>query len=265
MRISQAGKIFACSRCKFDLFIGDQDQRIACPSCLAEFVKDTLVWNFIPQENEISLPIWRAWQAVQDNGVASYQADPDHNLSVGKREDCKRFADFCNYHGMVLDVGCGPQPWPAYFDADEKVFFIGVDPLAGTQPSGYLTMKALAEYLPFRDRVFDHVLFSTTLDHFVDPVESLREAVRVCKPSGEIDVWLGEKKPGAPTPVSSPEWYTRLKKPELAEDVFHIKRLNSDEFRAIAKKVGVHIVQAEAHPIDAYRTSYFYRLKTSAD
>jgi SAM-dependent methyltransferase len=261
MLLSQVGNIFACPVCKCELALGDHDQRTICPSCRADYVKGELVWNFIPQDKQVTSPLWKAWQVVQDNGVASYQADPEHNLSVGKREDCKRFADFCDYHGIVLDVGCGPQPWPAYFDATKGAFFVGVDPLAGVQASKYLTIRALAEYLPFRDHVFDHVLFSTTLDHFVDPVGSLREAVRVCKRSGEIDVWLGEKKPGAPKPKTSPEWYTRLRKPELAEDVFHIKRLNSDEFCAMVNKLGVNIAQTESHRIDEYRTSYFYRIK----
>jgi len=265
MTPNQAGNIFACPVCKSDLLIKDSDYQAACLSCRVSFTKEALVWNFIPQAKDVSSPIWEAWQAVQNNGVASYQADPEHNLSVGKRADCKRFADFCNYEGLVLDVGCGPQAWPAYFDSSKNAFFIGIDPLAGSQQSNYLTLKALAEYLPFRGNVFDRVLFSTTLDHFVDPIGALREAARVCKASGEIDVWLGEKRPGAPKPSTSPEWYTRLQKPDLAEDVFHLKRLSSVEFQTMTIKAAVKIVQTESHRIDEYRTSYFYRLKAKID
>jgi ubiquinone/menaquinone biosynthesis C-methylase UbiE/uncharacterized protein YbaR (Trm112 family) len=265
MLLDDARNILACPVCKADLSITDSDKKAKCLSCGAIFAKEPLVWNFIPDVKDIASPIWKAWQAVQENGMTSYRADPDHNLSVGRRNDCRQFAEFCNFQGLVLDVGCGPQPWPAYFDSTKNASYVGIDPLAGATPSKYLTIKALAEYLPFRMASFDRVLFSTTLDHFVDSVVALKEAARVCKTSGEIIVWLGEKRPDAPKRSSSPEWYVQLRKPELAEDVFHIKRLNVAEFQGMAMKAGVKIVQTESHQIDEYRTNYFYRLKMKTD
>jgi SAM-dependent methyltransferase len=255
-------EIIACPVCKADLSIADAETTVVCTNCQTTFTKGPFAWNLVPPGiiDETS-SLWRTWQQLQSNSLVSYQADPEHNLSVGDRDDCKQFARFCNYHGLVLDVGCGPQPWPAYFDRTRDAVYIGVDPLVGDSPGDFLRFTALAEFLPFRANIFDHVLFSTVLDHFVDPVTALQEAARVCKPEGEIDVWLGEKRADAPRPATSPQWYLRLKKPDLADDLFHIKRLNAGALVEIAETAGLRVLERESHRIDDYRTNHFYRLK----
>jgi ubiquinone/menaquinone biosynthesis C-methylase UbiE len=139
---------------------------------------------------------------------------------------------------------------------------VGVDPLIEDTRGEFLRIKALGEFLPFRENVFDHVLFATSLDHFVDPNVALSAAVRVCKPDGEIDIWLGEKRGDTPKPVISPEWYRRLQKPPLAEDVFHMKRLKKEDFTLLVQNVGLTIAQTESHRMDEYRVNHFYRLRT---
>jgi SAM-dependent methyltransferase len=256
------GEIMACSVCGTDLAIADSDTQAGCVSCGATFAKGKYIWNLIPTNIDWSSPLWQTWRQLQENGVASYRADPEHNLAVVARDDIQQFARFCDYHGLVLDVGCGPQPWPAYFERGADAVYVGVDPLIDDAPGEYLRIKALGEFLPFRAEVFDHVLFSTTLDHFIDPVTALKVAARVCKPNGEIDIWLGEKHPDAPRPPASPEWYRRLTKPRLAEDLFHVKRLSRAEFARTARTAGLTIAQAETHAVDEYRANHFYRLRT---
>lgn len=255
-------QIVACPSCKGKLMFAHNDQCARCETCGNTHNKGKYSWDFIPTDKRLDSPIWETWQQVQNNGVASYKADPTNNLSIGKRNDCQMFSKFCGYHGIVLDVGCGPQPCPAYFDLDAAQF-VGVDPLVDDAPSEFPRLKALAEYLPFQDHVFDHVLFSTTLDHFAEPLVALNEAVRVCKIDGEVDVWFGEKSQNAPRPLQSPEWYQQLQKPELAEDIFHIKRLNGVEINWLTTQAGLIIVDSQIHKIDEYRTNYFYRLKTA--
>lgn len=225
MSFNLLSEILACPVCDTDLFITNTDTQISCASCGATFTKGKYVWNFIPTNIDWSSPMWQTWQQLQENRLASYQYAPEHNLAVVERDDIRQFAAFCDYHGLVLEVGCGPQPWPSYFDRNCDAVYIGVDPLIDDTPGEYLMIKALSEFLPFRDEVFDHVLFSTTLDHFINPVAALKVAAKVCKLEGEIDIWLGEKHPDAPRPAFSPEWYRRLQKPPLADDLFHVKRL----------------------------------------
>jgi ubiquinone/menaquinone biosynthesis C-methylase UbiE len=143
------------------------------------------------------------------------------------------------------------------------VTYVGIDPLADEGRAEFLKFIGLGEFLPFADRTFDHVMFSTTLDHFVDPAAALAEAARVLKPAGDIDVWLGEKDAGAPRPAVSPEWYQRMTRPALADDLFHIKRMSDADFRALVGRADLTIVDGERHRLDEYRSNYFYRLRAS--
>jgi len=219
-------------------------------------------WDLLPSDPVGPRDLWAVWDQLQANGVASYVNDPTRNLGVGPRRDSYAFGQFCHMHGLVLDVGCGPQPWPSHFDqAPADVKLIGVDPLAGEAPADYAQFRALAERLPFRDQTFDHVVFATSFDHFVNPGDALIEARRVCKLDGEIDIWLGEKKPGAPRLAVSPEWYTKLVKPDLAEDQFHLKRPSVEQLKQLAARTSLVVVDEEVHAVDEWRRNYFCRMR----
>ncbi|MBI3741890.1 MAG: methyltransferase domain-containing protein [Chloroflexi bacterium] len=254
-------EILACSMCHTSLAVTDKDVRVVCARCLSSFRKGAVIWNFMPTQIDLTAPRWQAWQELQKNGMTSYHADPEHNLAIGERVDCQQFAEFCDYRGLVLDVGCGPQPVPAYFDLNCPATYVGIDPLINDVPTHFLKLKALGEFLPFRADVFDQIIFATTLDHFVDAIAALKEAARVCGPTGVINVWLGEKRADASKPALSHEWYRRLHKPTLAEDVFHFKRLDAVAFAELARIAGLKMIKIEEHHIDDFRTNWFYRLK----
>ena len=92
-------------------------------------------WNLAPAAHRDSAK-WDTWDQLQQNGVVSYEQDPTRNLCVGRRGDAEAFAKFCQLQGLVLDVGCGPQAWPAYFvDYAPGTKFVGVDPLIGASSS----------------------------------------------------------------------------------------------------------------------------------
>ena len=206
--------------------------------------------------------LWKTWERLQDNGVISYNAAPEKNLGVGKRDDFLNFSKFCVFHGNVLDVGVGPQKCPTHiaYNTDPNVFFVGVDPLKGEHPKCFPFVQALGEYLPFKDGTFDQVLFVTTLDHFVDPVIALVEAKRVLKNKGEICIWIGEKSKDAPKPAVSPDWYKNLVVPENAEDPFHFKRFNIEEFKGYLQKAGLVIINEEVIVVDEWRKNCFYKV-----
>ena len=73
---------------------------------------------------------------------------------------------------------------------------VGIDPLRGERSREFEFVQGLAEYLPFRDRTFDRVLFATSIDHVLVPELALAEAYRVTRLRGWVCVWLGE----VPTP-----------------------------------------------------------------
>ena len=67
---------------------------------------------------------------------------------------------------------------------------------------GFAFVQGIAEYLPFRDGVFDRVLFATSLDHMLSPRRAIAEARRVVRPDGLVCVWHGE-------PPLPPRWSWR--------------------------------------------------------
>jgi len=220
-------------------------------------------WNFIPENlEELNTPLWKIWNQLQDNGVASYKNSPTNNLGVGPRKDFMQFADFCNFSGTILDVGVGPQEAPTHIQYNKKsdVTFIGLDPLAGDQPRGFTFVQGLGEYLPFKNDLFNQVLFVTSLDHFMDPVIALREAQRVVKKEGGVYVWLGEKDKSAPKPTVSPDWYKSLQIPEGAEDPFHYRRFSIADFRLFLEKTDLKIIKEEVHIVDVWRKNCFFKL-----
>jgi SAM-dependent methyltransferase len=221
-------------------------------------------WNFTPEHLEdLNADVWKTWQRLQENGVASYQNDPEHNLGVGKRRDYMTFAEFCNFQGTILDVGVGPQECPTHLQnaGNPEVHFVGIDPLVGAQPRDFSFVQGLGEYLPFRSELFDQVLFVTTLDHCVDPRAALIEAKRVLKNKGEVIVWLGHKDKNAPRPPHSPAWYRDLTVPSGAEDIFHFKRLAPEDAEGFYKDCGLCVTEKVVHTIDPWRMNVFYRLR----
>jgi SAM-dependent methyltransferase len=88
-----------------------------------------------------------------------------------------------NAKGLTLDIGC---------DAPENVIellpqdcrYIGLDPNLEDYSIG--VVKGMAEFLPFKDKVFDTVMFNTSLDHVFDYNLAFLEAVRVLKVGGVV-------------------------------------------------------------------------------
>jgi SAM-dependent methyltransferase len=237
---------------------------LSSPAGSYSIVRPGEFWDFMPASLvDLKQPEWRTWAQLQDNGIVSYQADPEHNLGVGKREDFLEFARFCGFRGNVLDVGVGPQRCPTHIEYCDNpdVFFVGVDPLVGDQPRCFSFVRALGEYLPFRGELFDQVLFVTSLDHFIDPGPALAESVRVLRPGGDLCIWIGEKRAGAPRPAQSNDWYDRLTVPVGAEDRFHYKRFNAGEIEEKIAGMALRIVERRVIRIDEWRSNIFYRIR----
>ncbi len=253
-------EILACPSCQTRLEPGTAAAG-KCEACGNPYRRLPHAWELLPPRSEVASDIWATWEQLQANGVVSYEADPHNNLAFGPREDASAFANFADLRGSVLDIGCGPQPIPAYFSPHEDgTGFTGIDPLVGDLPAEYPKVRGLAEYLPFVAGAFDRVLFATTLDHFVDPVRALKEAGRVLVADGQIVVWLGHKREGAPAPAVSHAWYDELETPRGADDVFHIKRLGPEQAVELFESAALEVREAEHRQVDDYRSNHFFRL-----
>lgn len=86
--------------------------------------------------------------------------------------------------GPVLDVGCGTG-WIAEHVGD----YTGIDgsPVAvaaATEKGRNVRLGDVDEPLPFDDGTFDTVVMKDLLEHVVDPVAVVTEALRVLRPGG---------------------------------------------------------------------------------
>lgn len=221
-------------------------------------------WDFVPKNLEaLNSEKWKAWNQLQDNGVVAYENNPTSNLGIGPRQDFISFGEFCDYRGLILDIGVGPQELPTHFEyvkSSHPYKIIGIDPLVGTQPRKFPFVLGLGEYLPFKDGLFDRVLYATSLDHFINPVETLLEAKRVLKNDGIICIWIGEKDANTPRPKESPDWYKKLEIPEGAQDPFHFKRFNVDELRQYLVDAGLHVIEEKEMKVDEWRKNIFFKV-----
>ncbi len=221
-------------------------------------------WNFIPKNlDTLNSDIWKVWEQLQDNGVASYKNSPTNNLGVGPRKDFISFGEFCDYKGLMLDIGVGPQEIPShleYVKTQNPFTFIGLDPLVGEQPRKFPFVQGLGEYLPFRNELFDRVIYATSLDHFINPVETLLEAKRVLKDDGMICIWSGEKDINTPKPKESPDWYTKLIVPEGAQDPFHFKRFTLSELNQYLVEAGLKVHEEVDIKVDEWRKNIFLKV-----
>ncbi|UCG68264.1 MAG: class I SAM-dependent methyltransferase [Thermoplasmata archaeon] len=118
-----------------------------------------------------------------------------------------------NKNDMMLDVGCG-------IGLTSEVFhcrITGLEPSVGMIGEAKKTQKnrnlvqGRAEYLPFKNHVFDCVICVTALHNFQDPKKALEEMKRVNKGKGAISILKKAKR--------------AIKLQALVEEMFEIKKL----------------------------------------
>jgi SAM-dependent methyltransferase len=220
---------------------------LSCIRCGRSFSSAGGVVDFTPRPPPDSDVDGRLaiWEEVERNGLVSYEADPEHNLSVTERAVTVAFGRFADLRGLVLDVGCGPQTRPSYAHEFEGRF-VGIDPLRGEESRDFDFVQGLGEYLPFRAGIFDRVLFATTLDHMVSARRALLEAKRVVHPRGEIVVWSGDERTKPAFTGVTADWYDGLRVPQGAQDRFHVARFDRDSALEALHDVGLAVVEESA-------------------
>ncbi|MCS6860519.1 MAG: class I SAM-dependent methyltransferase [Abditibacteriales bacterium] len=94
--------------------------------------------------------------------------------------------------GVLLDVGCGHQPYRQFFE-DKVESYIGLDFPSGREmliPSpadvALPDVYADAHRLPVRDAAIDTLLCLEVLEHLSEPAQALGECFRVLRPDGHL-------------------------------------------------------------------------------
>ena len=152
--------------------------------------------NLVPTKEDIKITsdLLSAWEELQKNGLEVYGKFPEFNCSITGRKETLLFKKFCSFRGRVLDVGCGPII-PGYLQDNQNIeLAIGIDPLISFQ-NGELRenidlIRAMGEFLPFKERTFDIVSFATSFDHVIEPEKVLKESIRVLQDDGLISFWI---------------------------------------------------------------------------
>jgi len=79
---------------------------------------------------------------------------------------------------LILDVGCGLQPYRGLFSGYRR--YVGIDSEISRKPD----ICASAESIPFETATVDAVLCTELLEHLCEPKTVLQEIARVLKPGG---------------------------------------------------------------------------------
>jgi SAM-dependent methyltransferase len=90
-------------------------------------------------------------------------------------------------HGVVLDVGCGAQPYRPLVNPNDT--YVGIDIAAAKEHFGYEIPDTLyydGEVWPVDAASADLVLCTETLEHVRNPDSFLAQAARATKPGGAI-------------------------------------------------------------------------------
>jgi SAM-dependent methyltransferase len=104
----------------------------------------------------------------------------DYNYPVHRLLDAAARRHLGDFHGRVLDAGCGTSPYRAHLPA--SVGYIGVDRSAKAH------VRALADIsaLPFADGSFDGVICTEMLSQSKRPWQLVAELARVLRPGGRL-------------------------------------------------------------------------------
>lgn len=169
--------------------LSEMAQTLSCPQGHA-FPLSGLVPTLLPTA-EMQSADWHLWEVKQKLGEEDYE-HPDPEYLRQSNIIARLFGEFCGFQGSVLDIGCGIHPQLAYVKNDvySQCFYVGVDPLPGSTDRPYHFVRAIAERLPFHDKLFDQVILATSLDHIINVDTVLSEILRVLKPSGIVNLWI---------------------------------------------------------------------------
>lgn len=223
---------------KHSLRLENRVARPASPYALDEF--------FIELEKKFPTT-FGIWKNAFDAGELEYRKGLATSLSIEGNPGAEQFRHFLALHayGHVLDIGCGPQDFPSYFEGLDIERLAGIDPLPRKTQPKFEFVQAFAERLPWPSEEFDTVTIATSLDHVLSLDMTLEEVKRALRPGGSLILWVSFV-PGA-------QPYDPLDPKLKPIDEFHLFHFDRDWFISLMLK---YFILREEHAIDSQ--SHFY-------
>ena len=170
------------------------------------------------------------WYKLLEPNLVSYVDDPEAGVSVEENKVANWFRFFVSPYaqGNVADIGCGICEMPVYLKDYDKNLVAGMDPIAPDFSRDFDFYHGLAETLPWQDNSLDNVVVATSMDHFLDPRNSLEEIKRVLKPEGYLLLWMGF------VPNTSP--YDPFLKDQKPVDDYHMFHFSEEWFKPMLEE-----------------------------
>lgn len=165
---------------------------LLCDNCGISFPVSSGIPNFIPQDR-LTSEEWKMWQDHLDGFQARREErieNPERKVNQwgNKSKPQEAFSIFTGIReGTILDLGCGPGKFRFRFDSN-RVKYYGLDPIVLPEVEDFPFVRALAEYIPFKDNTFTDLVVLAALDHFRELDTFFVEAMRVLKPKGRIHI-----------------------------------------------------------------------------
>lgn len=105
-----------------------------------------------------------------------------NHLYIGKKLELEKVRKFVPLlKGNILDIGCGGKPYKKFLSKESRYFAMEYQEYA-QKPELFGDVNKL----PFRDGVFDAVMFNEVIEHVPAPDKSIAEIYRVLKKGGKL-------------------------------------------------------------------------------
>lgn len=150
--------------------------------------------------------MWKDWSEKQANFLQwrnEKRKQRDKRSWTVFKEQFLKMVPVLHSNSIVLDVGCANGAFLKEVLKRCGCHGVGVDP--SPMKTDFPVVKAVAEYLPFRNCCFDLIFTASSLDHFQNPESFISEVDLLLREDGYLMVMQGieNEKENDPTHLHS--------------------------------------------------------------
>ena len=164
--------------------------------------------------------------------------------------------NFVKRDSLILECGCAPARWLAYFADEYNCEIWGIDNstvgldiskknLQMQSIEGFTLIRGDIDHLPFCDATFDVVFSDGLLEHFSEPKKIVKEMARVLKKSGLLIIKIPNFHTG------SLMW--------LIEDILFRRGMSETHFKLDLKEVNSWLIEQNFRIISSEYISLYVR------